>query len=172
MDEMKLWTAPVRMPQIEPPRLLCSSGRVYQKIGDGVELARCTDAPQKLYLPDRVCGHWLRGVGAGALSGCTQVRQVVLPRGVRRIGDYAFYCCEGLESVRLPEGLCEIGDRAFAWCTGLESLWLPATVERIGEDAFEGTEGLILSAEENSFVHRFAREHGLNFRAVSGPNAA
>ena len=73
----------------------------------------------------------------GALSGA-----VVIPEGVRAIGEEAFSEAAGITSVTLPEGLEEIGRCAFFNCSGLESISFPATVSSIGDYAFLGCSGL------------------------------
>lgn len=172
MEDMKIWSNPVSMKEIEPPTLEHVGDYVYVNAGGGVELVRCSNVGEKLYLPDQISFQWVTALGTGALSNCEQLKGAMLPRSLRRIGDYAFFQCENLEEVRIAPNVREIGERAFACCTSLRTLYVPPTVETIGEGAFEGIDHLTLSGAEDSAAHRYARENGLPFMAVSGPHAA
>ncbi len=58
-----------------------------------------------------------------------------IPENITKIGEYAFYGNPS-ENIIVPEGVKEIGDHAFNWCYNLKSLILPSKVERIGKFAF------------------------------------
>ena len=60
---------------------------------------------------------------------------VVIPAGVREIGDAVFYKNERVESVTLPEGLVSIGYAAFNG-TSIRELMLPEGLREIGYSAF------------------------------------
>ena len=61
---------------------------------------------------------------------------LVIPEGVKKIGNYAFYGCEEMTSLSLPEGLTSIGEYAFDRCGKLTSLVLPKSLTSIGMCAF------------------------------------
>ena len=67
---------------------------------------------------------------------------VVIPEGVKAIGERAFYGCKSLESVTIPEGVTEIGGFAFRGCTGLRKVAVPESVKTIGRYAFGDCESL------------------------------
>ena len=80
-----------------------------------------------------------------------QIKRVVIPEGVTRIGVCAFYSrglangvipFGNLSSVVLPESLETIGKMAFFRCEGVESLRIPDAVTSIGEYAFRSCSGL------------------------------
>ena len=172
MEEMRIWNKPVTMKDVEPPRLEHMGDYVYTMAAAGIELVRCENVGEKLYLPDQISARRVTALGAGMLSNCERLRDAVLPRSLRRIGDYAFFQCGNLEEVRMSVDVKEIGDHAFSGCAKLRNLYVPPTVESIGEGAFDGIENLILIGEENSAAHRYAREHGVPFTAASDPYAA
>lgn len=70
--------------------------------------------------------------------------EITVPNNVKVIGDGAFYEKTTLKKVMLPKGLKEIGEEAFAECYGWnddgdETEWeinIPATVKKIGNSAF------------------------------------
>ena len=67
-----------------------------------------------------------------------QIREIVIPKTVKSIGDNAFYECKNLIDVTLQEGLESIGELCF-WNTGLKEISIPSTVTSIGSGCFLGT---------------------------------
>ena len=63
------------------------------------------------------------------------LEEVVLPEGLREIGDGAFYMARALKSVNLPSTLERIGRTAF-YDTAIESVDLPEPLTDIGELCF------------------------------------
>ena len=82
---------------------------------------------------------------------------VVIPDGVREIGDAAFVDMKGvermimecedydapeMETLTIPDSVTKIGYYAFAYCLNLRKVNLPDSVSSLGERAFEGCESL------------------------------
>lgn len=63
-------------------------------------------------------------------------QEIVVPDGIRVIGDQAFKECLKLERVVLPESLERIEDQAFRGCTRLKEITLDERVEYVGHSAF------------------------------------
>lgn len=61
---------------------------------------------------------------------------LVLPRGLKSIGEEAFSSILTLGSLTLNEGLTTIGERAFRNCNIASSITLPSTLTSLGEGAF------------------------------------
>ncbi len=76
----------------------------------------------------------LKSIGERAFSGLTNLTKVTLPATLTRIGEEAFYN-SGLTALTLPEGIEEIGTNAFA-SGKLKSVSFPSTLRHIGEKAF------------------------------------
>ena len=75
----------------------------------------------------------------GILRKYTQeynVRDLMIPEGVLRIGNHAFEQNKQLVSIVIPEGVIEIGDYAFNGCRNLSRIYFPSTLKRIGRFAF------------------------------------
>ena len=68
---------------------------------------------------------------------------VVVPCGVKRIGDGVFEGRSDLASVSIPEGVRSIGQRAFADCSGLTKVMIPSSVMHMGAEVFCGCSGLV-----------------------------
>ena len=65
-----------------------------------------------------------------------EVKDLVIPEGVKRIGDYTFYNCSSLRSVSLPGSVTSIGNYAFFNCTDMGNPTIPESVTVIGNYAF------------------------------------
>ena len=88
-----------------------------------------------------------------------EVKDLIIPKGIRKIKDFAFHASRSIEtisfpetidtigsyafssngnisSVVLPNGLKSIKHRAFHWCGKLVSVVIPETVTEIGWEAF------------------------------------
>ena len=66
----------------------------------------------------------------------TEIKNLIIPEDVVKIGSNAFDNCYGLTSVTIPESVTSIGSRAFYYCYGLTSVTIPESVTSIGNDAF------------------------------------
>ena len=75
-----------------------------------------------------------------------EIRALLLPEGLTRIGQLAFEMLRSLSSVEIPAGVREIGYGSFMYCTNLRSVTIPDTVETIDAYAFSqcGIESLII----------------------------
>jgi len=72
----------------------------------------------------------------GTFTDCTQLREVVLNEGIKKIGKWAFGRCESLLSINLPSSLDDIGEGAFRRCKKLKEVVLNWGLKKIGRYAF------------------------------------
>lgn len=86
-------------------------------------------------------------IPADAFNSCTALKRVVLPEGIKSIGDYAFSDATALEEVILPAGLEKIHYQAFSVCKSLKTIDIPDSVTYIDGFCFEfsGLEEIDLS---------------------------
>ena len=82
-------------------------------------------------IPDGV-----KSIGELAFGGCTGLISVVIPESVTAIGEKAFRGCVKLVSADIPSGVREIGEGAFMECRSLASVSLPEGLEYIGDGTF------------------------------------
>lgn len=73
----------------------------------------------------------------------SEVKKVILPDSVQKIGMCAFTGATNLEEVFIPEGIKEIGTQAFVHCGMLNSVTIPNSVYSIGAGAFDGCNNLM-----------------------------
>ena len=101
-------------------------------ITDGV-LTGYTGSAKNVVIPDGV-----KVIGEGSSVFGNEIESVTIPTSVTEIADYAFNGCSGLKSVTFAEGsgLTKIGGSAFYAANSLESLTIPEGVTEIGSYAF------------------------------------
>ena len=81
----------------------------------------------------------VRSIGNRAFLSQTQLTSVTIPNSVTSIGDYAFYENYKLTSVTIPDSVITIGDYAFYSNIRLISVTIGNSVTSIGINAFENT---------------------------------
>ena len=90
---------------------------------------------------------------------------LVLPSGLREIGEGAF-CPDGsLHTVVLPEGLEIIGAKAFC-NSSIVSVTLPRSLKSIGEDAFAGCRNLTAGVYQGSLGETYCRENRIPYQLI------
>ena len=67
---------------------------------------------------------------------CSEIKTIIVAKGVTTIGSYAFMKCINLTSVSLPSGLKSVGYASFMRCYELTELVIPQSVTNIGGAAF------------------------------------
>lgn len=77
-----------------------------------------------------------------AFVGFTNIKQVIIPKGIKKIASAAFKDCTSLEYVYIPKNIISIGSFAFMNCTSLESITIPDSVTEIDLYAFNGASSL------------------------------
>ena len=70
--------------------------------------------------------------------GEEEVKDLVIPNSVTRIGGIAFSDCIGLTSVTIPNSVTDIGEDAFYGCSSLATLTLPEDIKIIRKGTFQG----------------------------------
>jgi hypothetical protein len=75
-------------------------------------------------------------INPNVFCGCSDLRAVIIPDGIAKIGVRAFFRCSSLNSISLPMTVTQIEGGAFEECTGLTAVVLPKGVTFIHGDAF------------------------------------
>ena len=81
-------------------------------------------------------------IGNDAFYGCDALTGVTIPGSVIRIEDYAFSDCSALTSVTIPDSVTYIGYWAFSDCDSLTSVTIPGSVIKIGGSVFYDCDAL------------------------------
>ena len=69
-------------------------------------------------------------------SGCSVLETVLVPNGLKIIGQESFCFCAKLTTIELPDNLTTINACAFAYCTSLKTVKIPTTTASLGMGAF------------------------------------
>ena len=69
----------------------------------------------------------IKVISDSAFSGCTALKEVILPSTLTSIEDEVFWWCESLTSITIPSSVTSIGDSAFWGCTSLSSITFART---------------------------------------------
>lgn len=77
-----------------------------------------------------------------AFLGCNNLRKVILPKTIRKIGFQAFSECTALEEINFPDGLEDIGSNSFTYCRNLKDVKFPDSLKHIGHNAFSFCDSL------------------------------
>lgn len=102
----------------------------------------------------------------------TKIKNFVIPKGTKKIGNSAFYSCKGIVNVTIPYGVQEIDKYAFSFCINLAKVNFPDSIRKIGYESFALCESLVevkfpfglTTIGENSF------EYCKNLRKITIPN--
>lgn len=110
-----------------------------RRTAEGVAVLRCAADTAHAVLPDRVLGQPVTALGPYALSqrepdlsGWTDAFQVHVTCG----GTEPQHDASAIRNLVLPAGLKTVGDYAFYNCRNLAHLTLTGSVERLGSDSF------------------------------------
>ena len=72
-----------------------------------------------------------------------ELKDLVIPKGVKTICEMLFYGCTSLNSVSISKSVTSIGESAFENCSNLKSVIIGNGVKTIGKEAFESCTNLI-----------------------------
>ena len=100
-----------------------------------------------------------------AFFGCSALETVSFAEGSRltTIGGSAFNGCTSLKELTLPQGVKTIYGNAFRGCSNLTSVYLPDTVSYITGGAFRDCGKVVLSVAYNSYAKQYAISNGIAY---------
>lgn len=106
--------------------------------------------------------YWIPYEGGSQVHGDVMIPEQISGVPVTGLADRAFVYGM-IDSIVLPEGLKYIGEYAFAGCMSIESATLPSSLEIIGDRAFEGCDFLTLIVPPDSCAEAWVKEMGIPY---------
>ncbi len=103
-------------------------------------------------------GYKCTGLPENTFKGCTQLKEIKIPRTVTSIGDYAFSGCASLAKVEFeddtakPSELQKIGVYAFSDCKSLTEIHLPQNVIDVSGPEFTEEDGVIKITTKGNYT--------------------
>jgi hypothetical protein len=107
-------------------------------------------------IKDLVIPNSVTRIGGGAFNGCTGLTSVTIPNSVTDIGYWTFQNCTSLTSVTIPNSVTSIGVQSFEGCTGLTSVTIPNSVTDINGATFRYCTSLTSVTIPNSVTRIFS----------------
>lgn len=100
-------------------------------------------------------GDKIETINVSAFNSCKGLETVNFPSkfasGECVIGVNAFEGCTSLKSIELPEGIKFSGNGQFKNCTAFESITLPDTVTELGKDTFSGCGNIKINCKGKTY---------------------
>ncbi len=115
----------------------------YQILKDGTaEITQYNGKSSKITIPSKLGKYKVTSIGDFSFAGSEEnnynenIKSVVMPDTVKKIGSYAFYNLE-LQSVTIGKNVKTISESAFKSCIKLKNIVIPDNVIEIGSYAFQ-----------------------------------
>ncbi len=135
------------------------------------EQSRCKNKNVRKTMNSVLVPDGIKRIGEFAFNGCEHMRTIILPKTLNCIEQSAFFCCSRMEKLELPEGLESIGNSAFGFCISLNDFTIPSSVKSIGNGILSSNHYVkdiyILSPEVEYVKDKLGANMGLEKSAFS-----
>ena len=131
--------------------IYADNGLEYVVNSDGVTctivgIGKCTDTV--VTVPEFIKEYRVSAIGdeafcAGKYQICADIIEIILPEGLKTIGNSSFEICDKLAKINIPSTVTDIGEKAFERCTSLKCLSLPEGIREIKAHTFMGCTSLV-----------------------------
>lgn len=123
---------------------------VIMRIKDDI-LVKCVDDDTaenvNIVVPDGI-----KAIGEYAFAHYTNLKEIHLPDSIMAIENNAFLNCENLEEIHLPDSITRIGRMAFIDCYNLKEVSFPNSITEIRDNTFSGCANLKKVTIPNSVI--------------------
>ena len=111
----------------------------YEVQNDGTaEITNYTGCAEKVVIPSEIDGHVVTSIGKYVFLNCDWIKNIEIPKSLKKIGGCAFAYCKSLLEINIPQNVTIIGYGAFSNCSSLKSIYIPKNVSEIGDLPFPG----------------------------------
>ena len=129
--------------------------------------------PAVLKIPEKIDGVTVTSVVLSAGAMISDVTDVVIPDTVTVLGKEAFHNMINLKNVVMPSGLKEIKRSAFSSCKSIENLEIPNTVNFLDELVFNNTDSLkelTITSDDIEINKNCFQKSGIKIANITGNN--
>ncbi|MCR5819885.1 MAG: leucine-rich repeat domain-containing protein [Bacteroidaceae bacterium] len=135
------------------------------------------EVPRYIYkdgkeVKDMVLPEGIKAISSYAFQKCYHLTSVTLPNSVTSISSYAFQDCPKLTSVTLPKGITSLGSYTFYKCSNLTSITLPDSITNISNNTFDGCSSLssIVIPNKVSSISSYAFQNCSKLTSITLPD--
>lgn len=124
-----------------------SSNFEYQFFDDGTaSLIKCKKYAKNIVIPKNVYKDGkkfvITNIGKSVFKDCKTLETVIIPPSITEISGWAFYGCTNLKEINIPDGVKKINEYTFSNCKSLKTVIIPPSVTEISGWAFDDCNNL------------------------------
>ena len=109
----------------------------YKEYGTFVKLLKyLRDDKDIVVIPLEINGKPVARIGDYCFYNHPEIKLVIFPSCIERIGNSSFELCSGLNEIELPDSVTHIGTNAFRECSGLNKVVLSPNLKVLNQGAF------------------------------------
>ena len=168
-SEKELWNI-LRSQLLKECRYVLEDGTclVFGTDGQTCFLKGYEGKPEKLEIPAQVEDCLVTEIAGRCFYDCDTLQGIVLPEGLKVIGEESFAACDRLASVILSEGVEAIEENAFIYTDKMACCYLPASLTQ-GLPGAGLDRHIRIYAPEDSYAQQWAEGNGYAFAVCDGP---
>ncbi len=114
----------------------------YIECGDIAVITGFEGSPETVIIPGTINGKHVGEIRENAFYKCKNLKKIVIPETVTKIGHHAFYQCSALKTAEINGKITRLGEGSFYGCSSLDDLKLPNDLKFIDRYCFYGCERL------------------------------
>lgn len=132
----------IALPGVMAKEASANSDFTFGGNGDGITITGYNGNGGEVVIPEALGATKVVAIERAAFSYCDEITSVVIPSGMKSIGEEAFYHCNGLTNIEIPDSVTFIDECAFEYCDKLTSIKLPEGITSISSYTFTKCSGL------------------------------
>ena len=113
-------------------------GFKYERVASKIRICKYCGSEYSVTIPARINDLPVTSIGDEAFKNYTSLTEIEVPNSVESIGNRTFSGCINLKNIIIPKGVKSIGDETFKYCMSLTGIEIPDSVESIGKGTFSG----------------------------------
>ncbi len=157
---------------VNPLEIYIDGGVTYYTADGEAVVIGVDDNLTEIVIPAKINGYPITEIGNNAFCE-SNVTEIVLPDGIKRIGENAFRYCSSLTTINLPDSISEIGSGAFYECKELVEIVIPKGVTVLEANLFFSCDNLssVTIPEGVTRINKYAFKYCSKLVMVIIPNS-